>query len=484
MSTTLQNKDVAFKLLAFVEMWERFSYYGMRALLVLYLTSSLGFTDRKAYAIYSIFSAISYGVPIIGGVLADKLIGYQRTLVIGAIIMCVGHLAMTFAILDESYIYYGLALIATGTGFFKGNVTSLLGSIYTNSDSHQRDKAFSLFNVAINTGSLLASILCGYIAHRYGWHYGFGLAGIGMFLGLLMFVMCRHVLGGSGNVANQQPRLNGSPLLHSLLISFATSCVSLWLIYSNEASLPYLSLTVLLVFIVIFKMLRACNAAERRDVFLLFAMALFLIGFIAVEMQLGSLISLFIERNVNKQIFNYQVPAAMLQGLNPMFVIMFGCLFANAFSRYGYKFYMKRFALGLLVNIACFVFIFMGCLNSSNGKLELYYIIISMGCMSFAEICLFPVIQVLFCILSPQRFKGLMMGFLLFGLSYSNLASVVLSELMSIPHGSIGDPMASLAIYQEGFYRLMIFAILLLLTFVSFYPYLKRVVIDRSIESN
>ncbi|MGB4192175.1 MAG: peptide MFS transporter [Rickettsiales bacterium] len=481
MKTKINNKSSMLLLLAFVEMWERFSYYGMRALLVLYLTSTLGFADSRAYAIYSLFAAIGYGVPIFAGILADKFIGFQKTLIIGAIIMCLGHLSMIFTGLDELYIYLGLSLIATGTGLFKGNITSLLGVIYQDQDGKKRDKAFSLFNVAVNIGSLMAALSCGYVAHRFGWHYGFGLAGIGMILGLIIFLKYSYILGDNGIKPNQEKSIKSilgiSPLFQSIVIAIIIFLASITLLYYEETALKYLSLLGLLAFIMIGKVLYKCNSIERLNIISLLVITLFLIGFVAVEMQLGSLMNLFTTRNVNKIIFGYEVPVAMLQGLNPFFVIIFGSLFANIFAKFGYQAYMKRFALGLLVNILCFAIIFIGCINAKEGQVELIYIVISMALMSFVEICLFPMVQALFGTLSPLRYKGFMMGILLFGLSYSNIASIILSKFMSIPKEHFNNPIISLNIYQHGFFTIMIFGIVLLCAFLISYPFLKKAII-------
>jgi POT family proton-dependent oligopeptide transporter len=184
-------------LLFFVEMWERFSYYGMRVLLVLFLTSQLGFADSKAYAIYSLFAALGYALPVVGGIIADKLMGFRNMVLIGSIIMMIGHACMTFATLNQDLVYLGLSLIAVGTGLFKGNITNLLGSCYKENDPG-REKGFTLFYVAINLGSFSASILCGLVANKFGWNYGFALAGLGMLIGLITFIKFQHILGANG----------------------------------------------------------------------------------------------------------------------------------------------------------------------------------------------------------------------------------------------------------------------------------------------
>ena len=480
MTIKLTQKSSMLLLLSFTEMWERFSYYGMRALLVLFLTSTLGFADSKAYAIYSLFAAIGYAVPMLAGILADKLIGFQRTLIIGAIIMCLGHLSMAISDQSEFILYCGLSLIAVGTGFFKGNITSVLGTLYTSAETKQRDKSFSLFNVAINMGSLIASLSCGYVAHKFGWHYGFALAGIGMVLGLLTFLRFRHILGEHGNKPNQSSTKQNttlrSALIKAISVAIILCLVVLGLFNNSEASLRYLSITGIIAFIFLAKVFFQCNNNERIRILTLLILTIFFVGFIAVEMQLGSLMNLFTLRNVNKSILGYEISAASLQALNPFFVILFGSLFASIFAKFGHTAYMKRFAIGLLINIICFMVIVLGCSKATEGLVNLNYVIISMACMSFVEICLFPMIQVLFTALAPERYKGFMMGILLFGISYSNMASIIIAKFMSIPKEHIDNSSVSLIIYQSGFQTITFFAIGLFICFMIVAPFLNRVI--------
>lgn len=172
--------------LFFAEMWERFSYYGMRALLVFYMTKGfLGYGDTDAYAVYGAYTALVYATPFIGGVLADRLLGTRKAVVLGGMLMAAGHLLMTVE--NEMTFFAALALIILGNGFFKPNISTIVGSLYAKS-SPKRDAGFTIFYIGINLGAALAPLLCGYVGETYGWHYGFGLATIGMLIGLAVFV--------------------------------------------------------------------------------------------------------------------------------------------------------------------------------------------------------------------------------------------------------------------------------------------------------
>ena len=186
--------------LFFAEMWERFSYYGMRALLLFYMIKGfLGYGDTDAYAVYGAYTALVYLTPFFGGMLADRLLGARRAVVLGGLLMAAGHLLMTIE--DQTAFFGALALLICGNGFFKPNISTMVGSLYPQG-SAKRDAGFTLFYMGINLGAAMSPLLCGYIGETYGWHYGFGLATVGMLTGLAVFVMPRRVaqvliLGGA-----------------------------------------------------------------------------------------------------------------------------------------------------------------------------------------------------------------------------------------------------------------------------------------------
>ncbi|WHA06298.1 oligopeptide:H+ symporter [Candidatus Megaera polyxenophila] len=301
------------KLIFFVEMWERFSYYGMRALLVLFLTSHLGFSDAKAYAIYSLFAAIGYTVPVIGGIMADKLMGFRNMILIGGIVIIMGHICMTFVGWNTFLVYLGLALIAIGTGLFKGNITNLLGSCYKDNDPN-RERGFTLFYVGINLGSFFASILCAIVASNYGWDYGFGLAGIGMFIGLVVFTKFQHILGSSGtspkpNLINKKLFFGMNLITITIAVSFGLAFLVSKMLESAEFFANILSIVGLVVFGIFAYIVVKSPSIQRRNLIALAIMVFFLMCFFGLEMQLGSLINLFTARNIDNKISHLSVAA-------------------------------------------------------------------------------------------------------------------------------------------------------------------------------
>lgn len=204
---TILGHPAGLFVLFFTEMWERFSYYGMRALLVLFLVSSIidngwGWSRADALVLYGWYTGLVYITPILGGLIADKLIGYKKAIVFGAFIMTLGHASLAFEGVNSLFFYLGLGLLIIGNGLFKPNISSIVGQLYKN-HGQQKDAGYTIFYMGINAGAFLGILLCGYIGENIGWHYGFGLAGIFMFLGMLQFYFTGSIFGNIGLVPSK-----------------------------------------------------------------------------------------------------------------------------------------------------------------------------------------------------------------------------------------------------------------------------------------
>ena len=202
---TIQGHPPSLFILFFTEMWERFSYYGMRALLVLFLTSALinggwGWERAEALRLYGIYTGLVYLTPILGGLIADKLLGYRKAVILGALIMTIGHASMA---LETSFFFYlGLGCLIIGNGLFKPNISSIVGQLYTR-NPEKKDAAYTIFYMGINAGAFLGILLCGYIGEKVAWSYGFGLAGVFMLFGMLQFTFAQKIFGTIGLAPNK-----------------------------------------------------------------------------------------------------------------------------------------------------------------------------------------------------------------------------------------------------------------------------------------
>jgi POT family proton-dependent oligopeptide transporter len=279
--TALFGHPRGLALLFVVEMWERFSYYGMRALLVLYMVHALGWPDDRADHLYGLYTGAVYLTPLFGGWLADRFLGTRRSLVIGSVIIASGHFVL--ALPTTNTFYLGLILVVIGTGFFKPNVSTMVGQLYRQGDP-RRDAGFTIFYMGINLGGFIAPLLCGYLGQRVGWHYGFGAAGVGMLLGLAAYLTfrARYLPGIGVATARQQAGHDRQPL----------------------------------------------TRAEWQRIAALGIVFVFVAFFWASYEQGGSSLNLFADRYTSLQVGTWAIPSSWFQSAQPMFVLLLAPLFA------------------------------------------------------------------------------------------------------------------------------------------------------------
>jgi len=413
--------------LFFTEMWERMSYYGMRGLLVLYMTigvagnPGMDWSNIQANAIYGIYAGMVYFLAVPGGWIADNILGYQRSVLIGAIIITLGH--FTLAIPLEQTFILGLVFVALGTGLLKPNISSIVGQLYSQNDS-RRDSGFTIFYMSINIGSMLGFAVCGWLGEKVGWHLGFGAAGIGMLLGVTQFILFRHQLGDAGkypNKINEQTRRNyisGVGLVIFIVTFIVVSGMAgLWSIdpvYFAERFRDFLVIISVIYFIYLL-FFAGLNTDEKRNVLMLLLLfigaAAFWSGF---DQSAGSL-TIFTRDYVSLTFGSFIAPVSWTQFLNPLFVVMFAPFFA-----YLWVFLGKRnldpnmpvkFAIGLiLMAIGFIVMIFAVKFALVSSPVGVQWLLLTYLLHTFGELTLSPVGLSAFSKYSPKKYLGQMMG--------------------------------------------------------------------------
>ncbi|HSJ77393.1 MAG TPA: oligopeptide:H+ symporter, partial [Erythrobacter sp.] len=309
-------------MLFFAEMWERFSYYGMRALLIFYLTKHWLFSDSESGIIYGAYTALVYITPVVGGYLADRYLGQRKAVLFGAVLLTLGHFFMAFegeagaGNTDNPVIYVfwlALALIIVGSGFLKANISVIVGQLYPRTDV-RRDGAYTIFYMGINLGAAMGSLLCGYIGETYGWSYGFGLAGIGMLLGLAVFVWGRPLLLGRGEPP--KPLAKGREWsMYGVGLLLVAIC---WVLVQNQEVVGWLLgiFGGLLVLYVIGTAVTKLHPDERDRIFAALFLIITSIIFWALFEQAGSSLNLFTDRHVDRG----GVPASVFQSINAIYI--------------------------------------------------------------------------------------------------------------------------------------------------------------------
>jgi POT family proton-dependent oligopeptide transporter len=405
-------------LLFLTEMWERFSYYGMRALLVLYLVNAQHWSAARAATLYGNYTMLVYLTPLIGGYLADRIIGTRRSLVIGGIIISAGH--FTLALQGETAFYVGLGLIIVGTGFFKSNVSTQVGQIYAEGDT-RRDAGFTIFYMGINTGALLGPLVCGYLAENrsWGWHYGFAAAGVGMVLGLITYVWGREkylpgigLLNREAGPSSVDTGIPASNPMHG--IGGAAAGCMIGFLGGGYLGLAMGGVIGGALGIAIL----GTHGEERRRVFAIFIVAFFVVFFWAAYEQAGSSMNLFADRNTDLTLgglVSKPIPASWFQSVNPAYILIFSPVFAWIWMTLG-KHKMEpstamKMVIGLFLLGTGFVFMVLGAKGADQGlRVSWVWLCAAYLCHTLGELCLSPIGLSYVTKISPVRFASLMMG--------------------------------------------------------------------------
>ena len=419
------------------EMWERFSYYGMRALLILYLTKHWEFSDATSYLIYGAYTSLVYIMPVFGGMLADQILGSKKAVTYGAILLVFGHLGMTVEN-SEQIFYLSLALIVSGVGFLKPNISTMVGALYEEGDP-RRDSGFTIFYMGINIGAFTATLLCGYLGEQVGWAYGFGAAGIGMLFGLMIFLWGQKYLEGlaeppSKKYLEKVPGMKGITYEYWAYMSGILMVVATWFLVQNSQLVGQLLGGFGVVFIgawLLYALFR-CDPEERDRLIVVGILILFSLIFWALFEQAGSSLNILTDRGVDRVIFGWEVPASMFQSLNAGFIFTIAPLFAMLWIALA-KRNMEpstpiKFSIGFILVGLGFLALVYGMKSSEGLQTGVLWIILIYLLHTLGELCLSPVGLSSVTKLSPQRIVGFMMGMWFFASAAGNYVAGLIAK--------------------------------------------------------
>ncbi|HET7587515.1 MAG TPA: peptide MFS transporter [Gammaproteobacteria bacterium] len=448
--------------LFFTEMWERFSYYGMRALLVLFMVEAvreggMGLTDKTATAIYGLYTASVYLTNLPGGWLADRVLGQQRAVWYGGIIIALGH--FTLAIPSPASFYIGLVLVSLGTGLLKPNASTIVGDLYPEGGA-RRDAGFSLYYMGINLGALFGPLICGWLAQKIDWHYGFAAAGVFMVFGLIQYRLQQHHLGEAGlhrqPVSSDPVKQRGVERRVWQITAIAIGVLAVVVLLALAGSLTlnavvlahYAGVVILLIGIGFMSWLAIFGGLDSREkkhlgvlAMLFIASALFWAGY----EQTGSNFALFAERYTDREMFGWMVPATWFQSFNPVYILILAPLFAS-----GWVWLARRnlnpsipgkFALGLIFLGAGFLVMFGAAEIVVAGSDVLPFWLASTYLLhTTGELCLSPIGLSATTKLAPRRYGGRMMGMWFVSMSLGELVAGLIAgqfsakDVSTMPH--------------------------------------------------
>lgn len=451
----LFGHPIGLYVLFLTEMWERFSYYGMRGLLSLYMAAELvgdprgaglGWTEAEALKLYGWYTMLVYVMSIPGGLIADKLLGQKRSVMIGAIILVAGHGVLA---IEELWAFYtGLILVILGVGMLKPNISTMVGGLYEKNDI-RRDKGFSIFYIGINLGSLLATTVVGLVVAKWGWHAGFGLAGIGMLFGLLVYIYGQKYLTHVGNKTTEQEAkdqitlsqlmsdLISSPMaLGLVLILMAASIYYGGFVLTGVDHWAYAILFVFLSLVVgmLMMMYKSLKNQIEKDRFLVVLLSFFLvIVFWGAFEQAGGLMNLYAENKTNRMLFGWEVPTIWFQSLNAGFIIVFAVMVANYWASRKMKSKeassLFKMATGTIIMGLGFVFMVFAVRDyNANGSSGMYWLVLAYLFHTIGELCSSPVSLSFVTKLAPVRYASLMMGLYFAATGLGNKVAGLLGE--------------------------------------------------------
>ena len=421
-------------LLFMAEMWERFSYYGMRALLIFYLVEHWLFTDSEASISYGAYTALVYITPVVGGYLADRYIGQRKAVLFGAVLLTLGHFFMAFegdggqADPVINVFWMALALIIVGSGFLKANISVIVGQLYSRTDV-RRDPAYTIFYMGINVGAATASIICGYLGQTYGWQYGFGLAGFGMLIGLVFFILGKPLLLGKGEPKDPAKIKGGKEYaIYGAGLAMVLLC---WAAIQYQELVGYVLGTFGggLVLYVLFTAVTKLHPEERDRIFAAMFLILTSIVFWALFEQAGSSLNLFTDRHVDTQGVN----ASMFQSVNAIYTVLLAPVFAFVWQTLARKGKEPstplKFGLAIIqVGLGFLVLVWGAQSVGVNVPTPVIFIFLIYLLHTTGELCLSPVGLSAMNRLAPSHMASLIMGTWFFASATGNFAAGLIAS--------------------------------------------------------
>lgn len=429
--------------LFFTELWERFSYYGMRGILVLFLVAQasgenpgFGWSEENALALYGWYTMLVYVASIPGGLLADRLLGQKRSVMLGGLLLCVGHGIL--AVEAEWAFFTGLGLIILGVGCLKPNISTMVGGLYRPGDD-RRDVGFTIFYIGINVGAFLASLIVGWVGVQYGWHYGFGLAGIGMLFGQAVYMYGQKYLEGVGEVPTKQDTGEANffgevfKRRNSLIATLVISAIGVYVIFAGSLGYGLLSIFLALAVGVSIVFYQDSNPVERDRLMVTFLSFLIIITFWGAFEQAGGLMNLYAQQKTDRMLGGFEVPAPWFQALNPMYIILFGTpvgLFWLWWKRRGREgSSLFKMAVGVIIMGWGFLFMTGASMEyAAKGESAMYWLVLAYLLHTIGELCASPVALSFITKLSPARYVSFMMGFYFAATGLGNKVAGALGE--------------------------------------------------------
>ncbi len=467
-----------------VEMWERFCFYGMRGVLTIFMADKLlglSLSDKDANLKYGAIQAFVYAFTFIGGIFADKILGFKKSLLFGGIVMIAGNLLIAFS--PQDLFYLGITLSIIGTGFFKPNISSMVGELYKEGDS-RRDAGFGLFYSGINIGALLGGAVCVYFgtSKDYGWSYAFLSAAVVMFIGLITFVITKKSLGPIGDSPLVTMPVKKRTVREVVVyIGALLSIPLIFIMIKNTDYTDYFMYTIgpLAVLYFLYETYMEKDGKAQRKLLAAFVFILFSVIFWAFFEQSGGSLALFAKENLHHNLLFFDInPNIVNNTSNSLFVIIFspilGLVWLAMAKRKIEPNTLIKFGLGFLfLALAFYVFYYTKFFADGNGLTSLNIFTLAYFVITFGELCLSPIGLSIMTKLSPKRLSGMMMGMWFLASAYGQYAAGLLGAGMSSPDEN-ASALTKLEGYTSGYYQLALYALIAGVVLIIISPLVRK----------
>jgi proton-dependent oligopeptide transporter, POT family len=443
-----------------IEMWERFGYYGMAALLVLFMVDKIGFADDHANLTWGAFTALVFSAPSIGGWIGDKILGARRCMTIGAAILALGYFMLALPIDTLSFMYASLGVIVVGNGLFKSNAANLVRRIYEGDDA-RIDSAFTIYYMAVNIGSTFSMLATPWIKDHWGWHAAFAVCCGGMVLGLVNFALMRKTLARVGSAPDEAP-IRWKSLFFVLSGSVALAASTVFILQHKAVAVACVYAAGLAILAIFGYMLNKCDRSERAGLVAALILVLQVILFFVFYQQMSTSLTLFALRNVDPlfsiagvHLFTWS--AAQFQALNPIWIMLLSPILAFAYTRLARQGrdipVAAKYALGFVVVAVGFFIFGLSGRYAVDGRVSSWFMVAGYGLYSLGELLVSGLGLAMIARYVPARMSGFMMGAYFVATGVSQYLGSVVANFAQMPSGSL-DPMQSLPLYTHLFFGL------------------------------
>ncbi|MGX5026412.1 dipeptide/tripeptide permease DtpA [Enterobacter asburiae] len=440
----------AFYLIFSLELWERFGFYGLQGILLVYLVSHLGMSEESSITLFSSFSALVFGLISVGGWLGDKVLGTKRVIKLGAIVLATGYAIIARSGINADLVYVGMATVAVGNGLFKANPSALLSTCYSR-DDERLDGAFTMYYMAINLGSLLSILATPWLAEHYGWTAAFSLSVAGMLITILNFMLCQGCVKKHGSQPDFEP-INLRSLVWVIGGIILFIFLATWLLHHQSIARTVLGLIALAIFFIFCKEIHAENGVARRKMVVALILMLQAIIFFVLYSQMPTSLNFFAIHNVEHSVMGITFDPEQYQALNPFWILIFSPVLAALYNKLGDRLPMPaKFASGMMLCSIAFLSLHWGTLFASKtGIVSAGWLVLSYALQSIGELMIAGLGLAMIAQLVPQRLMGFIMGSWFLVSAGANIVGGYVANLMAVPQ-TVQDPRVSLPVFGHIF---------------------------------